>query len=625
MKKQGLFLSILFFCNISMISAQIFSEQSSSIGFEHDFRARLLMGGGAAFFDYDLDGDEDIYVTSGYKEDRIFRNNGDGTFSRVLDNIGLGITYNYNTMGVTTGDIDNDGDRDIFIATWERFEGSELPDARSLLFLNNGDGTFTEIGEQAGITHEAFAMGAAFLDYNKDGYLDVYVMNHILEANFTTDENGAINGIAHDCYPNFLYLNNGDLTFTEVAAFLNVDDPGCTIAAAPTDYDMDGDLDLYLANDFGLFLTPNSMYRNNYPMDNFTDVSVETGSNVQAFGMGIAAGDFDHDHDFDYYTTNIGRNILIENIDGNFVDITTEAGVENATVPTQSNLNTTGWGTAFFDVDNDTWEDLYVANGRIPALPEFATATFDPDKLYMNNGDKTFTDVTTEAGLGDPNYVHGMAYGDYDEDGDLDIVTVALDEFGGHSKFYVNQTVNDNHYIQFKLEGVVSNRDAYGSKVWVFAGGEGFVKELYGGGASHASQHSSVFHFGLAQYETVDSVRIEWTNGHVQLIENPAIDTRHYVVEDVMTSTDDLIKEELGITVTPNPFTDEIRLYADSDFGQKTLQIRLVTIDGRILMERSLPFNRQASLEMDQSLPSGIYLLQVRTDTHWTVKKLMKK
>jgi hypothetical protein len=605
-------------------SAQVFSEQGAAIGFDHSFRARAVMGGGAAFFDYDNDGDEDIYVTGGYNQDEVFRNNGDGTFSRVTGDIGLGITIQYNTMGVATGDIDNNGYRDVFVATWDRSAGAELPDSRSLLFYNNGDGTFTEIGEQAGITHEAFAMGAAFLDYNRDGFLDVYVMNHILEPNFVTGEDGLL-VINHDCYPNFLYLNNGDLTFTEVATELGVDDYGCTIAAVPSDYDMDGDLDLYLANDFGDYLIPNVLYQNNFPEDSFSDVSEETGAGVPAFGMGIAAGDYDHDQDFDYYTTNIGRNILCENQGGTFVDVTTFAGVENTTVPEEDNLNTTGWGTAFFDVDNDSWEDLYVANGRIPALPQHATAVNDPDKLYRNNGDKTFTDVSDAAGVSDPRYVHGMAYADYDKDGDLDIVTVVLDELDGYSKFYVNETENDNHFIQFQLTGVESNRDAYGSRAWVYADDLVLVKEIYGGGASHASQHTSVLHFGLGEKDQVDSVRIEWTNGHVDMLVAPEVDQRHQVVEGVPVNVDSPDLPGLGVTVAPNPFDRHINLFAADALGSDPVTARLLSVDGRLLQEEMIQLSPQSQIEVEQELPAGLYLLELQSDGGRSVKKLIKK
>jgi hypothetical protein len=611
--------------SLTIGSAQVLSEQSSAIGIDHNFRDRLLMGGGAAFFDYDNDGDEDLYITGGYNKDDIYSNNGDGTFTKVGGDIGLEITFLYNTMGVTTGDIDNDGDRDVWVATWERFAGTELPDGRSLVFRNNGDGTFTEVGEEAGVTHEAFAMGAAFVDYNKDGFLDVYVMNHILEPNFVYDEELELTIINHDCYPNYLYVNNGDFTFTERSVELGVDDYGCTIAAVPSDYDMDGDLDLYLANDFGDYLIPNVMYQNNYPEDAFSDVSEETGAGVPAFGMGIASGDYDHDQDFDYYTTNIGRNILCENLGGTFADVTTQAGVENTTVPEENNLNTTGWGTAFFDVDNDTWEDLFVANGRIPALPQHATATNDPDKLYMNNGDKTFTDVTDEVGVGDVNYTHGMAYADYDKDGDLDIITVVLDENDAYSKFYVNETNNGNSWIQFELIGVESNRDAFGSKAWVYAGDLTLVKEIYGGGASHASQHTSILHFGLAELQNVDSVRIEWTNGHVDVLEAPEVNMRHTIVEGVVSSIFTPAIDELKITAAPNPFTQNINLFATEVNVGQSLLIRLMAVDGTVLMTEQRAMDKQMQLQIGQQLPAGMYLLELQSDGKRSIQKLVKK
>ncbi len=617
------FLVFIFFTTV--LSAQFFSEQSNAVGFNHAFNDRSLMGGGAAFFDYENDGDDDFYITGGANVDDIYRNNGDGTFTKMdSETIGLGITLQYNTMGVTTGDIDNDGNRDIFVTTWERYEGAEEPIARSLFFLNNGDGTFTEIGESAGITHESFGMGAAFLDYDKDGFLDVYVMNHIEAAAFTYDSNGAIDGFAHECYPNYLYHNNGDLTFTEVSAEFGVNNDGCTIAAVPSDYDMDGDLDLYLANDFGMFLSSNELYQNNYPSNDFSNVGASTGADIQIFGMGIAAGDYDHDLDFDYYTTNIGRNVLIENNNGNFEDVTTTAGVENTTVPTDG-LNTTGWGTAFFDVDNDSWDDLYVANGRIPTLAAYATSQNDPDKLFLNNGDKTFTDITDEAGVGDISYCHGMAYSDFDQDGDLDIVVVVLDEFDHFSKFYVNEIENDNHYVQFKLIGQETNRDAYGSKIWVYGNGQTFVKELYGGGASHASQHTSVMHFGLGDIDVVDSIRIDWTNGHVDRLGPFEVDTKHTILEGIPSGFNDLAGQpELNVEVAPNPFFGEISLKLNQEI-ESEVSIKLFSNTGMVVFSNSMFLSENTKLKIDEALPVGFYTLLIQSAEGSKVVKLIKQ
>ncbi|MEO1261230.1 MAG: FG-GAP-like repeat-containing protein [Bacteroidota bacterium] len=606
-------------------SAQIFTEQSIAMGIDHVFSARALTGGGAAFFDYDNDGDEDLYLTRGRFRDYLYENNGDGTFSRINGDIGLFASVQFNSMAVTTGDIDNDGDRDIFVSTWEMYNGPTIPLGRNLLFLNNGDKTFTEIGLQAGLTEQTFTEGAMFLDYNKDGFLDIFVMNHIENSSFTADSTGTLDGYAHDCFPNFLYRNNGDLTFTEVAQELNVTGiNGCTIAGVASDYDMDGDVDIYLANDFGYWLEPNVLYENVDGEGNeFVDVSAATGADVEAFGMGIAAGDYDQDGDIDYYTTSIGRNILIDNNGGQFEDVTEFAGVEN---PEAEGLNTTGWGTAFFDVDNDALLDLYVANGRMSAIAAWATAIQDPDKLYMNNGDKTFTDVSEEAGVADTDYNRGMAYSDFDNDGDLDIFVVSLEELDFHSKFYVNETENDHHYIQLKLEGVESNRDAYGSKVWLYAGGKTFLREIYGGGDTYASQNTSVVHFGLGEMDQIDSIRIDWPNGHVDHLEALAVDSLHHLVEGIVeppNATNDLEKF-IDLKIAPNPFRSGFSLNFSESLSAKT-HLKLTTSSGVLILEQAINSGfQQFDVEVPATLNKGLYFLQITQNNHSLVRKLVK-
>lgn len=625
--------SKLFFliCFVGFLSghslAQVFSEQSANMGIEHAFQDRALTGGGAAFFDYDNDGDEDLYLTRGQARDFLYRNNGDGTFSRIDSNIGLFSSVQFNTMAVTTGDIDNDGDRDIFIATWEMFNGPQTPMGRNLLFLNNGDGTFTEIGIEAGLTEATFSEAAMFLDYNKDGYLDIFVMNHIENPVFTQDSTGLINGYAHDCFPNFLYRNNGDLTFTEMSEELGVTGMnGCTIASVATDFDMDGDLDIYLANDFGYWLESNVLFEN---VDNgaaFIDVSEETGADVQAFGMGIAAGDYDQDLDIDYYITNIGRNILIENENGQFADVTAFAGVENAKVPGLDSLNTTGWGTAFLDVDNDALLDLYVANGRIPAIPGWTTSNEDPDKLFLNNGDKTFTDVSDEAGVSDTDMHRGMAYSDFDKDGDLDIFVVAIENLDYHSKFYINETENDNHYIQLKLVGVETNRDAYGSKIWLYAGGKTFLREIYGGGDTYASQNTSIVHFGLGDLNQIDSIRIDWTNGHVDHIGPLEVDQLHIIEEGFQeppSAINDLLNE-FDLSISPNPFKAGFQLNFKDDIPVDT-HLKLSTSGGVVVAEQKLKSSTKSFfMDVPATLPGGLYFLHITLNNQSLVKKLVK-
>lgn len=605
--------------------AQVFSEQSIEMGIDHVFKARDLTGGGAAFFDYDNDGDEDLYLTRGQSRDHLYKNNGDGTFTRINDDIGLFASVQFNSMAVTTGDIDNDGDRDIFVSTWEMFNGPLIPLGRNLLFLNDGDGTFTEIGLEAGLTETTFSEGAMFLDYNKDGYLDIFVMNHIEEVAFAYDSTGVISGYAHDCFPNFLYRNNGDLTFTEMSQELGVTGVnGCTIAGVSTDFDMDGDLDIYLANDFGYWLEANVLYENTGDDGTFIDISEESGADVQAFGMGIAAGDYDQDLDFDYYTTSIGRNILIQNDGDVFEDVTEFAGVENATVPGDG--NTTGWGTAFLDVDNDGLLDLYVSNGRMSAIAAWATAIQDPDKLFLNNGDGTFADVSDAAGVSDTDYNRGMAYSDFDHDGDLDIFVVSLDELDFHSKFYINETENDHHYVQLNLVGVESNRDAYGSKVWLYAGGQTFLREIYGGGDTYASQNTSIVHFGLGDMTQIDSVRIDWPNGNVDVLEDLGVDTLHIIeeeVEDPPSAANDVLTS-FNLTISPNPFSTGFQLTFGEKISEKA-EFKLTTANGVVVVEMELESgSSRANVDFSEGLNSGLYFLQIKMDDRILVKKLVK-
>jgi len=607
-------------------SAQIFSEQSSVVGIDHTYNARGLMGGGAAFFDFDMDGHEDLYLTGGLDRDQLYRNNGDGTFTKTDNTNGLEITTSHNTTAVITGDIDNDGDREIFVSTWERYENGTEIIARNLLFMNNGDGTFTEIGEAAGITHAAFSIGANFVDYNKDGYLDIHVMNHVKTPAFLYDSYGVIVGFNHDCYGNFFYLNNGDATFTEISSQLGVNDNGCALAALPSDFDMDSDLDIFIANDFGPFIVPNTLYQNDYPNDEFSEVAAAKGAGIPMYGMGIAAGDYDHDLDFDYYITNLGANVLLENDNGTFTDVAASANVENTYAEGSPSDFATGWGTAFFDVDNDSWLDLFVANGRIPSLPSLPTAMNDPNKLYLNNGDKTFSDISAANGVDDGSYSRGMAYSDYDNDGDLDFVVCNINEFGAKIKFYRNDSNAANNFIDFTLKGT-SNRDAYGAKVWLYAGGQTFVREVSGGGGSHCSQSSSIVHFGLGDITEVDDVKVEWPRGGILGYNSTfEINRKHVLSETILLSNKDLTGANFGLNILPNPFEQSFAIEITGDWKDEKIWVELLAMDGRSWSQEYLQLqNGQAEVSFKNDLPKGLYTLRVKGSEHTLAKKVIKQ
>ena len=511
---------------------QTFTEVSQVSGIDHLCFSPTLIGGGCAFFDYDNDGHLDIYVTGGILRDKLYHNQGDGTFVETGIIAGLQKTGNMYTQGVVTGDINNNGYRDIFVTVWGFNHNFFIQPSSNLLFRNNGNGTFTDISASAGINDSAWSVSAAFGDYNLDGWLDIYVGNYVDSSGFINDSTGETIGFSHKGSRNYLYINNGDGTFSEQSASLGVDQDGTALAVAFTDYDQDGDMDIFIANDFGEWVHPNVMLQNNYPLNSFTDVSQAANIDAAIYGMGIAIGDYDEDLDFDYYVTNLGRNVLHNNNgSGVFTDMTDSAGVTNTTV---DSLLTTGWGAAFLDYDNDTYLDLFVANGAIPAADFIKTNERDPNKLYKNNMDGTFTDVSVLEGVSDSSVARGFAFGDYDNDGDNDLLIVVTrrdTNNNDHVLLFRNDLSNGNHWLKVKVQGVKANRDGFGSLVRVVSHGRSWIREI-DGGSSHASQHSSIAHFGLGSYTTVDSVIVSWPGGGDQVITNLMADQQIHVIQD---------------------------------------------------------------------------------------------
>ena len=552
---KRVFFLLIGILSVSIVDAQFFSEESQNAGITHLTVDDMRMAGGCAFFDFNNDSLEDIYFTGGFLIDHLYKNNGDGTFSDVTVAAGLSGTGNINTNGITTGDINNDGFRDLFISTrHDLTSGKNYP---NLLYLNNGNETFTDISTAAGIVDSAWTTSATFGDYNNDGWLDIYAGNYIenFTAYFDTTMNRYV--FAQDAYPNFFYFNNGDLTFTEVGTILNIADTGCTLANAFTDFDNDGDVDLYVANDFGEDTKENALFVNEYPINTFNDIAVSSNTNLQMFSMGVAIGDYNEDGFLDYYITNLGRNVLLENQgNSNFNDVSTSAGVEDIHV--SGTLFSTSWGTQFLDYDNDTYLDLFVSNGEIPAAPQIATYPNPPNKFYKNNNaNGTFNDISVVAGIADTTRGRGSAYGDYDNDGDLDLIQAVVHPNSAttdHSLLYRNDVVSVNTWLKIKLQGIISNRDAFGAHIKVKANGRTFLREI-GGGSSYQSQNSSVAHFGLGSYSQADSVIINWPSGITQVLTNVGAYQYVEIIEDTMsTSLSESLEVDYEITNYPNPF-----------------------------------------------------------------------
>ncbi len=503
-----------------------FEDIASSRNLNHLHNSPFLMGGGLAFFDYNNDGLEDIYYTGGADTDKLYKNLGNGLFKDVSSQSGiLSITMDFMTAGVVNADINNDNCEDIFVTVFDEFQNN-------LLFLNNCDGTFTEISNAANIIETAKSVSATFIDINNDGFIDIYVGNYIDESSFIFDNNGEVIGFDHTCFPNFLYKNNGDNTFTEMAFDYGVNDTGCALAVIASDFDQDGDTDIYIANDFGEFITPNILYENKIESQSFVKVPDSLGLNVEIYAMGIAIADFDNDLDLDFYITNLGKNVLLENNNGIFSDKAEVMGAMDEFAAEGS--RSTGWGTFFFDYQNDGYLDIFNANGFIGAADFLNTTSFDPNTILKSNSALNFTDESDALNINSTLINRGAAYADFDNDGDLDfsVVTVKSSATADATNihFYENKIDNNNTWLQVDLEGTITNKTAYGTQVLVYTNEHIYMQELISGG-THASQNSQILHFGLGTSTKIDSIKIKWPLSQLQTFFNIPIKKRIAIIE----------------------------------------------------------------------------------------------
>ena len=415
-------------------------------------------GNGIAFADYDNDHDLDIYVSDGgtLSDNHLFRNNGNGSFTEVAGV--AGVNDSGDGHGTAFGDYDNDGDLDLYVANWFR---------NSVLYRNNGNGTFTDVTSTAGVGDTGLPVGIVWLDYNNDGFLDLYVVNQTRA--------------------NALFRNNGNGTFTDVAVSAGVIGIGTGEGASAGDYDNDGDLDLYVANGAG----PNMLFRNN-GNGTFTNVATLAGVDDSESSRGAVWGDYDNDGDLDLYVVNWGPNRLYRNNgNGTFTDVAASAGVVN---------DANGHGAAFGDYDNNGYLDLHVANGV----------------LYRNRGDGTFEEVSTTARV--TAWGITSAWGDYNNDGYLDLYIAGP----GEDHLYQNEGTS-NFWLKLILIGTESNRSAIGTRVTLYAGANTQIREV-GSGSGYGSQDSLTVEFGLGQ--SVPSggidIQITWPSGAVQSLSNLA-------------------------------------------------------------------------------------------------------
>jgi len=505
------------------------------------------MGAGVALFDYDNDGRLDIFVVNGAPiEDpttkgtiprktgpqywnRLYHQKPDGTFEDVTEKAGLeGLGYG---MGVAVGDFDNDGFEDLYVT---EYGGNHL-------YHNNGNGTFTDVTQKAGVGGAGWSTSAAWVDLDNDGFLDLVVLRYV-EWDFDDIWCGERrDGYRAYCHPDYfkpvaplVYHNNGNGTFTEVGEKLGLAKPAKGLGIAIADYDRDGHIDLFFANDSMVeYLYHNKGNGTFEEVGLLSGVAADMDGHTYA-GMGVDFADYDNDGWPDLVVTDLANQryaLYRNNRDGTFAYVSPGAGISRMT------MTHSGWGVRFFDFDNDGYKDLLVAQGHDLDTIEKTSPNLryrEPLLLARNTG-KEFQDVTATAGaaLQEAWVWRGLAVGDLDNDGRLDAVVTAND---GPIRVLHNETVNGNHWILLNLTGHKSNRDGIGATVKVVTA-EGAQYATVTTAGSYLSSSDKRAHFGLGRASVVQDIEIRWPSGIVQTLRNVAAD-RIVRIDEPSTSSE---------------------------------------------------------------------------------------
>lgn len=559
-------LSILIFAANFSFSQTYYQEISQEAGISHPGLNR-----GAIVSDFNNDGHDDIFVARINKPNLLYQNKGDNSFSEVAAELGLDFAGNSNTA--VWGDLDNDGWQDLYVGTRQQ---------ANLLYHNNGDGTFTEIGLDAGVNALGNPRSIHLVDINTDGLLDIYIAN--------LGEQNA------------LFQNLGNMRFVNKTREANIWDNKIAQAAIFFDYDNDGDQDLYLTHDA---YQANIMYQND-GTGYFIDVSEASNTNIEIQSMGVDVGDINHDGWLDMYVTNLGKNVvLMNNRDGTFSIRSEETGLIDLGM---------GWGNCFLDFDNDGFIDVYTANDSY-----FSPY---PNVLQRNLGNDTFEIVDAHTPIESWGGSYGTASLDINKDGLLDLFLANTGSDG--NQLFLNITSNPGNYLNIKARGTRSNRDAIGTKITLEAEGRIFTDEI-NAGSGFASQNSLTLHFGLGNLKRIDKLTVVWPNGNQEIYTDLPVNATLRLIEEEGLFNDGIA--EYASQLWPNPATDKLNIMLEIQESQ-FVDIQILGFKGDILstiIAEELSGGYHEFEWKTEAIGAGIYFVKIISDQGVEVKKFVVK
>ncbi len=571
---------LVFTLSFHMAFSQInFVDRASILGVNEHSGNSIFGGSGASFVDFDNDGFDDITFATGEGTPIRFYKNIDGQF--FVEVFFFGVPYDYRTRSACWIDYDNDGDKDFFLTS--DTDGNRL--------FNREGSSLIDVTVSSGFPLDnLFTYGASWGDINNDGYLDVYLSNRIAGTTIT----------------NYLFKNNCDGTFSEVADSIGLNNlPALSFCSGFFDFNNDGWQDIYVANDK---FHPNYLYKNNGD-GTFTDVSQLSGTDIIMDAMSVTIDDFNADGFFDIFITNTPETISTEhqgcvlfknNGDETFTNIALSSG---------TNLDSFSWGSSFLDADNDSNLDLYV-NSQYSGENSYPTYAF-----YKNNGDETFNNLTNSGFLTNVYKSYSSAIGDYNNNGVLEILV--NNDNDQQPSIWENIGVSSGNYISVKLEGMVSNKEGIGSVIEISINGNKQYRHVMSG-EGYLSQNSYVEHFGIGNANTIDYIKVKWLSGIEDIIYNVSSNQSLNIIEgsSILSASDNSFNTFYAY---PNPVRDIVNIKNKATI----LKLEICNIEGQTIF-KSFPNKKKVLMDISY-LESGIYLLSISTGNSSETMRIVKR